>query len=112
MKIRQQKIDGLETIWRINENVCGTYLRDKFSMFALGRFQGAYYGCANSYDSPAVINHGGGRNRNRKVFRVHSMLRHIFGSHGQKCSSSHVQRYEGMRNFAQNLRGEMKTGSR
>jgi hypothetical protein len=112
MKIRQQKIDGLKPIRRINENVCGAGLGDEFSIAALGRFQDAHDCSSHRCDSTGVVDPGGGRRGNRKVLGMHAMLGDVLRAHGQECSRPDMQRHESVRDLAQDLRGEMETSSR
>src|SRR5437773_701503 len=111
MKVCQQKIDALKMTRRVNENVRGTCLRDEFSMFALGRFQHTDYGGSNRDDPECTVDLICGFWRNRKALGMHAMLCDFFRSDRQKCSGSHMQGYEGVRNLAQDLRRKMKTSS-
>ena len=62
MKIRYKNVDGPKLIWRINENICGTFLRDQVSIGALGGLQYADYGRPHGHDpAGAVDSDCGGR---------------------------------------------------
>jgi hypothetical protein len=74
MKIRQQNVDGSKSIWRVNENVCRTFLSDELSIFAPGGFQNAYDGCTHGRDSFGVIDPASGGSQDGKPLGMHAML--------------------------------------
>ena len=58
MKIREQNIDMLESIRRINKKIGRSVLRDEFSIFASRRLQNAYRRRAYGDDSLRVVDLG------------------------------------------------------